>query len=253
MITNKEAFKKGRKAYNDGEPKSSNPYPKEDNNKLKTPNRDFISWNEGYDYVKNNNLKENTMSKFEQYLAEAKVQQKIKSAKTSLNQVAGTFPELERLGVIQDGMIIADIGGGAYDKGIEWAEARGAKLHVIDPFNRDLAYNKNSMKQTFGKADIATVNNVLNVIAEPEVRRNVLARAKRNVKEGGAVYVKIYPGEGHGNGRVTKAHKDKTTGEEYQECWQEHRKTSTYEEEVKAVFGNAKVMGKDIIMAVKNK
>lgn len=52
MITNKEAFNKGRKAYNDGEPKSSNPYTKEDNNKLKTPNRDFISWNEGYDYVK---------------------------------------------------------------------------------------------------------------------------------------------------------------------------------------------------------
>lgn len=65
MITNKEAFKKGRKAYNDGQPKSSNPYPKYDKNELKTANRDHISWNQGYEYVEKNGLKE---SKFEQYL-----------------------------------------------------------------------------------------------------------------------------------------------------------------------------------------
>jgi hypothetical protein len=81
MIINKEAFKKGRKAASEGLAKSDNPYTKS-NNKLNVPNSDWISWNEGYDYVKKNNLKE---SKFEKYLIESENKPKLTKYQKSHN------------------------------------------------------------------------------------------------------------------------------------------------------------------------
>lgn len=163
----------------------------------------------------------------------SEVKQEFKSAKTSINakKLPSTFSKLEKLGVVKEGMIIADIGGGKFNNGVEWAEAKGAKLHVIDPYNRDLEHNKAALKATFGKAYIAMVNNVLNVIKESSARKAVLTRAKRALKAGGTLYVLIYEGNGSGEGGSTQ--KDQS--------YQNNMKTREYLDEVKSVFPNATI------------
>ena len=179
------------------------------------------------------------MSKFEKYLAEA---QAYKSAGTSINKekLPATFSKLEKMGIVTPGMIVADIGGGKYDNAIEWAKNKSASLHVIDPYNRSLEYNKRSLEEVRGKADIATVNNVLNVINEPEQRRKVLLRAYRVLKDGGRLFVLIYEGDKSGIGRETQKG----------ESWQNNRSTKDYMEEVQKIFGEA-TMKNGMIMATK--
>ena len=176
------------------------------------------------------------MSKFEQYLIEA---QKYKSADTSINKkkLPATFTELVKKGVIQPGMIVADLGGGKFDNAIEWAKEHGASLHVIDPYNRSMEYNKKSLEEVKGKADLVTVNNVLNVIAEPEQRAKVVQRAYRLLKQGGKLYIKIYEGSKSGEGMETQGGKS----------WQNNRVTKEYMEEVLKIFPNAKTKGEFII------
>jgi ubiquinone/menaquinone biosynthesis C-methylase UbiE len=181
----------------------------------------------------------NTMSKFEQYLAEA---QQYKSAGTSINKekLPATFSKLAKMGVVTPGMIVADIGGGKFDNAIEWAKERDASLHVVDPYNRSLEYNKKSLEEVRGKADIATINNVLNVINEPHQRHKVILRAYRVLKEGGHLYVLIYEGDKSGEGRETQKG----------QSWQNNRATKDYVDEVKRIFGEATVKN-GMIMATK--
>lgn len=179
------------------------------------------------------------MSKFEQYLKEA---QEFKSAGTSINKekLPATFKKLEAMGIVKPGMIVADIGGGKFDNAIEWAKQKGSSLHVIDPYNREFSYNKKNIEEVRGKSDIATINNVLNVIKEPTQRKKVLLRAKRALKEGGQVFILIYEGDKSGEGKVTQGG----------QSWQNNLKTAAYLDEVKEVFGNATVK-KGMIVASK--
>lgn len=145
--------------------------------------------------------------------------------KTDLGQIAATFND-KRFDW-PDGARVLDLGGGKSDKAKEFMAGRGVQLDVIDPIQRPESHN-NRILDEFEKnpADIVTVNNVLNVIQEPGLRKQALRGAKALVKPGGEVRIKIYEGSGSGKGNPT------STG-----SWQENRKTKDYLSEVISVFG----------------
>ena len=170
--------------------------------------------------------------------------QEFTSAKTSINanKLPRTFSILQKMNVIKEGYVIADIGGGKFDNAIDWASKNyNANLFVFDPYNRSTEYNQNSMNHIAnGQSDIVTVNNVLNVIKESDHRLLVLVQAYDALKTGGKAYILIYEGDSTGIGSATQGNKS----------WQNNLKTKAYLDEVKYVFGNA-IIKNGLIIAEK--
>jgi hypothetical protein len=156
--------------------------------------------------------------------------QKITSADTSINasQLPATFKRVEWV----PGTTNADIGGGRFDNGTQYLSEKGVRNVIFDPFNRSAEHNRAAVKEiAAGGSDTATVNNVLNVIAERENRGRVIAQAADAVKSDGTAYFLVYEGDRTGNPKNT------TKG------WQENRKASDYVGEIETKFGNVKVSG----------
>jgi len=174
-------------------------------------------------------------------LARRSTKEANKPGKTDLGQIAATFND-KRFDW-PEGARVLDLGGGKSDKAKELMAERGVRLDVIDPIQRPESHN-NRILDEFEKnpADIVTVNNVLNVIEEPGLRRQALRGAKALVKPGGEVRIKIYEGSGSGKGNPT------STG-----SWQENRKTKDYLSEVISVFGKdaVRTSGSYLIAKVK--
>jgi len=86
-------------------------------------------------------------------------------------------------------------------------------------------------------AGSVTISNVLNVIKEKKLRLNLLRQAKKIRAR--LNYITVYEGDKSGKGRETKP-----------DCWQENRKTESYMNEIKKVFGAGQVhrLGKLIIV-----
>tara|TARA_R100000808_G_scaffold22545_1_gene49065 strand:- start:38 stop:4969 length:4932 start_codon:yes stop_codon:yes gene_type:complete len=142
-----------------------------------------------------------------------------------------TFPE---------GGVNVDIGGGRFDNATEHLAAKGVTNHIYDPYNRSQAHNQKTVAAVAGgKADTATINNVLNVIKEPRARGQVIAQAADAVKPEGVAYFKIYEGDKSGKGSPPKSKPDN---------WQENRQTQSYVDEVQTHFRDVQRRG-DIIVA----
>ena len=90
-----------------------------------------------------------------------------------------------------------------------------------DPYNRPINEVLNS------KYDVAICSNVLNVIAEPEVRTEVLRELKKLAK---TVYIAVYEGDRSRNSCETK-----------QDCYQLNWRSCDYIPELVAVFGSGNV------------
>lgn len=138
-------------------------------------------------------------TKFE-FSARGVPQQKISSAKTSIAQIPATFKRVE----FKPGTRNLDYGGGSYDLGSEFLREKGVENLVYDRFNRSEEHNDSVLKE-IGKrgADTVTVNNVLNVVAEPEVRDFIVEDAASYLKPNGTAYFLIYEGDGSGSGKET--------------------------------------------------
>lgn len=130
-----------------------------------------------------------------------------------------------------------DYGGGRADTAADYLSQYDATNLVYDPYNRTAEHNKEVIKlvREHGGADTATCSNVLNVIKEPEVRKNVLENIKKLVKPSGTIYITVYEGSGKGDEGPTKS------------GYQLNRKTADYLEEIQQVFPDAKRKGKLII------
>lgn len=159
-----------------------------------------------------------------------KIKQAIGSAGTSLNQVSALF----KMGLMKPGTVNVDIGGGKYDKVTEYLAGIGVKNLVYDPFNRSKDFNSAVVDElSTGPVDTATVNSVLNVIAERDVRMDVVRQAAKAIKRDGTAYFLIHQGDADGNSRVTKRKDDPI-----QSSWQNHQKAEWYIDDVKSWFGN---------------
>lgn len=160
------------------------------------------------------------------------VDQEYDSAATSIN--SNKLPAIYKMVNFNEGDIIVDFGGGKFDNAVEYIRDKGATLCVYDPYNRSAEHNKEVLRilRENGGADAAVNSNVLNVIKEPEARKNVLENIARITKPGASIYITVYEGKGDGQEGPTKS------------GYQLNRKTADYLEEIQEVFPDATRRGK---------
>jgi len=164
---------------------------------------------------------------------DAALKQKFGSGNTSLRQVAAGFRKIE----FRPGTVNLDLGGGKFDEATKFLAEKGVTNLVFDPVNRNAEHNRRIFEEVKnGGVDTVTCNNVLNVIAEPAARDNVILQAAKALKPDGTAYFTVYEGDGSGAGRQSQA-----------DAWQENRKTADYLEEVKKHFGDVTLKNKVII------
>ena len=167
--------------------------------------------------------------------AERAAVQAISSADTSIKQIPALFKSKNF--EAETGARNLDIGGGKYDLGTDYLKAeRGVDSSVYDPFNRSPEHNAailDEFKQN--PADSVTAANVLNVIAEPEARADVIRQAFDHLKPGGKAYFDIYEGNKSGEGAATS------------KGWQNNMKAKDFLEEVKSVFPDVERKGSMLI------
>lgn len=163
------------------------------------------------------------------------VDQEYDSAATSIN--SNKLPAIYRMVNFNEGDVVVDFGGGKFDNAVEYIRDKGATLCVYDPYNRSAEHNKEVLRilRENGGADAAVNSNVLNVIKEPEARKNVLENIARITKPGAPIYITVYEGKGNGQEGPTKS------------GYQLNRKTADYLEEIQEVFPDATRKGKLII------
>ena len=167
-------------------------------------------------------------------------EQEFNSAATSIN--SSKLPAIFKLVHFRPNTINIDYGGGKFDNAAEALAKQDVTNLVYDPFNRSKEHNDMVLDiiEKNGGADSATCSNVLNVIKEPEARRNVLENISKLVKPNGDIYITVYEGSGSAEGKVTKS------------GYQLNRKTADYLEEIRQVFPDAERKGK-LIIASNNK
>ena len=164
---------------------------------------------------------------------DAPIGQAISSAKTSIKQI----PALFRNPNVSFGDVNIDIGGGRFDLATDYLKSIGTENMVFDPYNRSAEVNSATLRylQDGNKADTATCANVLNVIAEPAARANVILETAKAIKPDGTAYFMVYEGDGSGIGRETSA------------GYQNNRTTADYISEIEQYFDNVERKGKLII------
>ena len=160
------------------------------------------------------------------------VDQEYDSAATSIN--SNKLPAIYKMVNFNEGDVVVDFGGGKFDNAVEYIRDKGATLCVYDPYNRSAEHNKEVLRilRENGGADAAVNSNVLNVIKEPEARKNVLENIARITKPGAPIYITVYEGKGDGQEGPTKS------------GYQLNRKTADYLEEIQEVFPDATRKGK---------
>ncbi len=157
------------------------------------------------------------------------MKQKYKSAETSVN--SSKLPAIVHIwdDHIISGLSILDYGCGKFRNTERFLTAKGFRYFGYDPFNVETIVNRLVLaKQDY---HYAILSNVLNVIAERDVRHEILWDVKKHLGEDGTLYIKIYEGNKSG---VMKVNEKKNS------C-QLNRKTSDYMPEVEAVFGEENV------------
>lgn len=137
----------------------------------------------------------------------------------------------------QSGEINLDLGGGKFDNGTEYLKSNNITNLIVDPFNRSANFNNRNLAiAKENGVHSVTVNNVLNVIAEPDVRKSVIKTARSFLKTGKKAFFLIHSGKKNGIGRET-----------LKNSWQENRKASSYIPEISPYFSDVKLVGNLII------
>jgi len=147
-------------------------------------------------------------------------------AMSSLNHIPALLKKIPW----EPGQINLDVGGGRFDKATNYLKDLGVENIVIDPHARSLEHNYEAASRltSLGRADSATLSNVLCVIREKKKRLDALRFCCSMLKPGGKLYVSIYAGDGTGRGKSTKS-----------KTWQNNRPLRTYLKEIKEIFPNA--------------
>jgi len=162
--------------------------------------------------------------------------QKYTSASTSINsnKLPSTFTS--PLFDTPPDSINVDLGGGKFDNATEALKKRGVTNLIIDPYNRSAEFNqRNEEIAKENKVSSVTVNNVLNVIMEPEEREKVIMKAKSYLKHGGKAFFLIHYKTG------------KQAGETLKGSWQNHMHPKEYVPEIQKYFNDVQVRGNLII------
>lgn len=159
------------------------------------------------------------------------MEQKYSSACTDVNCKTLTVPSLftkqEKYCLFKTGDRVVDLGSGRETTHISrYLRGWDVSYAPYDKYNQLSETNQ----ETLNKAPytVATLSNVLNVIAEPEIRSELLQQAWDLLGEEGWIYITVY--EGNKSGKIT-------ANEKQQSC-QLNRKLKDYLPEICAFVEN---------------
>jgi len=167
-------------------------------------------------------------------------EQKYSSKNTAVNALSGKLPALFGKISWKPNTMVLDYGGGRE----EAAKLATAYFNDIDPTIEYVWYDKywqtakqqneaiRRVKQN-GGADVAMLSNVLNVIAEPEVRHDILVHIRSLLKPNGVLYISGYEGS-----KANQEGGGRATGEDQ---YQTFMKTKDYLSEIHEVFPDATI------------
>lgn len=149
------------------------------------------------------------------------MKQEYSSEKTSRAQVPALHKALLKTNIWKAGNKNADIGGGKYELTTLELQKFNITNLIYDPYNRSETHNKEALNSFKSKTDTATIANVLNVIKEKEVRKEIIKLASKTSNKS---FFTVYEGDKSGIGKETKC------------GWQENRKLDSYVKEVSPYF-----------------
>lgn len=139
-------------------------------------------------------------------------------------------PRILRRAAFTPGSTNADIGGGPYPEMTLVLAERRVRNVVYDPGHQDAETNRRAATRLRGgRAQTATVSNVLNVIPDVGCREQVIRQAADAVGRRGVAYFTVYVGDKSGRGKMTL------------HGWQENRSLRTYLPEVRRVFREVRI------------
>ena len=159
--------------------------------------------------------------------------QSITSAGTCLNQVPAIFKHINKLFKRPEHFWVGindvlDYGGGRFDKFTDFLAQMHVRNWVYDPHNRSVEHNALVRKLLGSKgADLVVLSNVLNVVREPAVRREILEDICKLASSGAGLFITVHEGDRSSRGRKTSR------------GWQANRPTKNYLREVRKVFPRA--------------
>lgn len=158
--------------------------------------------------------------------------QRYTSANTSIN--AKRLPYVYSKADFKPMSKVLDYGCGKYTSHIQRALER--KLCVYTPYDK---YNQpytqcNLIPNTY---DYVVCSNVLNVIAESDIRLSIINDLYNVLKSNGMAYITVYDGDKSCNGKVSK-----------NDCWQENKPLKEYLGIISSVFGESNVIIKNSII-----
>lgn len=164
--------------------------------------------------------------------------QKYTSAGTSMNKnhLPKTFSKIKNW---KQGSINLDLGGGKYDNATTFLHnIYGCRNLILDPYNRTKKHNSNVLRAIIknGGSDTVTCLNVLNVIAERDIRISLIHQAYDLLKSNGIAYFQIYEGNRSGVGCETK-----------KDCYQNNLPCKEYISEIELYFNVEKITSNIII------
>jgi hypothetical protein len=160
--------------------------------------------------------------------------QAITSAKTSVNQLPAVLRLINKTSRMPAHFwamtdTVLDYGGGKYDQLTDVLAKMHVRNLIYDPFNRSDDHNACIRQLVEARpADVGICSNVLNVIREPAIRREILENLKRWVDpEGGRIYITVHEGDKSSKGKRTRC------------GWQSNRPARNYMREIRRVFPNS--------------
>ncbi len=149
------------------------------------------------------------------------IEQQFSSKNTSVNsaRLPAVFNFAVSKGLIKPEFNILDIGGGKFDNVKEHLYAKyKAKNYIYDKYNRGKDHNSDVLNFfSRKKADMAVISNVLNVIMEDDIKREIIKLAIDKTKDNGLILIKVYEGNKTSIGHVSK-----------KDCWQENKLSHEY-------------------------
>lgn len=166
------------------------------------------------------------------------VLQNYNSAVTSLNQVSRVHTSIDW----QPNTVVLDYGGGKFDKATEYMKDKGVLNLVYDPFNRSSVHNSEVLQylNEYGGADSVICANVLNVIQEDDVVKNVLKDLDKYCKSGGKIYICVYEG----------AKTDVGKNDDKRKSYQRNMKTKSYLPIIEEMYPNYNISIRNNIVEV---
>lgn len=172
-------------------------------------------------------------------------EQKYKSAITSVNNHKVTaLARVIASKYADTNWDVLDYGGGRFDTTTEFLKTVHIRNHVYDPYNRSSEENLEALSRK--NYVLVMLSNVLNVIAEQEVRLKILQDIRDHMCSVGSLYIKIY--EGNKSGIMTISEKRNS-------C-QLNKKTEEYLDEVFQIFEHVRlerICGVPVIIAEKER